>query len=33
VIPLATQVKKGEPSRARVAPSSRLEVFCFVPMR
>ena len=33
VIPLATQVKKGEPSRARVAPSSRLEVFSFVPMR
>lgn len=33
VIPFATQVKKGEPSRARVAPSSRLEVFSFVPMR
>ncbi len=33
VIPFATQVKKGEPSRARVAPSSRLEVFSLVPMR
>ena len=33
VIAFATQVKKGEPSRAREAPSSRLEVFSFVPMR
>ena len=33
MIAFATQVKKGVPSRARVAPSSRLEVFSFVPMR
>jgi len=33
VISVAAQVKKGEPSRARVAPSSRLEVFSLVPMR
>jgi hypothetical protein len=33
VISFATQVKKGEPSRAREAPSSRLEVFSLVPMR
>ena len=33
VIPFAAQFKKGEPSRAREAPSSRLEVFSFVPMR
>lgn len=29
----ATQVKKGEPSRACPAPSRRLEVFSLVPMR
>ena len=33
VIAFAAQVKKGEPSRARVAASNRLEVFAFVPMR
>ena len=33
VIPFATQVKKGEPSRTREAPSKRLEVFSLVPMR
>ena len=33
MIAFATQVTKGVPSRARVAPSSRLEVFSFVPMR
>jgi hypothetical protein len=33
VLSFAAQVKKGEPSRARVAPFRRLEVFSFVPMR
>jgi len=33
VIDFATQVKKGEPSRARAAPSRRLEVLSFVPIR
>ena len=32
VLAFAIQVKKGEPSRAWVAPSNRLEVFSFVPM-
>jgi hypothetical protein len=33
VFTFATQVKKGDPSNAREAPSSRLEVFSLVPMR
>jgi hypothetical protein len=33
VFALATQVKKGEFSSAREAPSRRLEVFSLVPMR
>ena len=33
VFAFATQVKKGDPSKALSAPSSRLEVFSLVPMR
>ena len=33
VLPFATELKKGEPSRASAAPLRRLEVFAFVPMR